>query len=458
MLAVLPFDWQAHDSYFVVAHLHYVLIGGVVLPLFAALYHWLPLLNGHRLSERVGRWVFGLTFGGFHVAFFPQHLLGLAGMPRRVYTYPEGLGWDGLNALSTAGAYAIGAGVLLLAWDVLRTVRRPEQPHGNPWRGATLEWVPAENFGTRSIPQVHTREPLWQQPTLAREVEDGRHWLPGSATGLRETLVTTPRKAALSHLIVLPGRSWLPVLAAFGTAAFFLLLTVKWVWTAHLFGLLAIASTLGWLWQTDRLPQARTAEIGSGVRVPVGAVRTRSHSWWATVILVVVDMTVFASMAFGHIHVGMRAETCPPPGASLPELSRLAWAVAGFGASAALVAALGPALAARALTLPRAALFVVPAAALAFGGFWALLAAHGSLLPKADAWSASIAALLSYVGLHSVLIGIFAGYLLVRAGAGLLTPRQRATYDNIALLWGCAAVQVLVVAALPHLLSESLVR
>jgi cytochrome c oxidase subunit I+III len=456
MLAVLPFDWQAHDSYFVVAHLHYVLIGGVVFPLFTALYHWLPLLNGHRLSERLGRWVFGLTFGGFHLAFFPQHLLGLAGMPRRVYTYPTGLGWDGLNLASTLGAYAIGAGVLLLAWDVLRTARRPDQPHGNPWHGATLEWVPSENFGTRSIPQVHTREPLWRQPGLAQEVEQGGHWLPGTATGGRETLVTTPRKAALSHLIVLPGPSWLPLLAALGTAGFFLLLTVKWLWTGHAFGLLAIACTLAWLWQTDRLPEARSAWIGTGVQVPVGAQRTRSHSWWATVILVVVDMTVFASMAFAHIHVGMRADTCPPPGAALPDLARLGWAVAAFGLSATLVGAVGPGLGRRALSLARAALCLVPAAALAAGGFWALLAAHHQLLPRADAWSGSLAALLSYVGLHIVLIGLFAAYLLARAGAGLLTPRQRASYDNTALLWWCAAAQAVVVAVLPHLLSEAL--
>jgi cytochrome c oxidase subunit I+III len=456
MLAVLPFNWQAHDTYFVVAHLHYALIGGVVFPLFAALYHWLPLLNGHVLSEKLGHWVFGLTFGGFHVAFFPQHLLGLAGMPRRVYTYEENLGWDGLNMVSTIGAYAIAAGVLLLAWDVLRTVRRPDKPHGDPWQGATLEWLPSENYATRSIPQVQAREPLWHQRGLATEVEQGRHWLPGTATGLRETLVTTPRKAELSHLIVLPGPSWLPLLAALGTAGFFLLLTVKWVWTAHAFGALAIGSTLAWLWQTDRLPDAGSAVIGAGVQVPIGARLTRSHSWWATVILVIVDMTVFASMAFAHMHVGMRAETCPPPGAALPDLSRLAWAVAGFGLSAALVGAAAPALNRRPLSMMRAALCFVPAAALAAAGFWALLAAHHALLPRADAWSASLAALLGYVGLHAVLIGIVTGYLLARAGAGLLTPRQRATYDNIALLWWCAMVQGVGVAVLPHLLSESL--
>jgi cytochrome c oxidase subunit I+III len=219
MLAVLPFDWQAHDSYFVVAHLHYVLFGGVVFPLFAALYHWLPLANGHRLSERLGRWVFGLTFVGFHVAFFPQHLLGLAGMPRRVYTYAAGLGWDGANLVSTIGAYMIAAGVALLAVDVARTLGRPKREHGDPWRAATLEWLPAEHFNTSSIPQVESHDPLWQQPSLHAEVTQGGHWLPTSVTGLRETLLTTPVRAALDRLVVLPGPSWLPLVAAIGTTS-----------------------------------------------------------------------------------------------------------------------------------------------------------------------------------------------------------------------------------------------
>jgi cytochrome c oxidase subunit I+III len=452
MVAVLPFDWQVHDTYFIVAHLHYVLVGGVVFPLFAALYHWLPLGNGHRLSERLGRWVFALVFGGFHLAFFPMHVVGLLGMPRRVYTYPAGLGWEPYNLASSLGAAALAAGVLLLAADVVRTVRRPQQPHGNPWSAATLEWVPSQNYAMRSIPQVESREPLWQRPTLVDEVTSGQHWLPGTATGARETLVTGPRGAELRHLIVLPGPSALPVVAAFGTAAFFLLLTVKWVATAFAFGLLALACILAWLWQTDRLPEARTAEVGDGVRVPIGAVRTASHSWWATVIVVLVDLTVFASMAFAHVHVALLADVCPPPGAALPPLERLLAACLAFGASGALLWAYGRPLGLRALHAGRTLALVVPAAALAVAGLVLLLGAHQAvdLVPRANAWSATVAALLSYVGLHAVLIAVLAGYLLARAGAGLLTVRQRATYDNAALLWWCGCAQGVVAALLPH--------
>ena len=180
MVAVLPFDAQVHDSYFVVAHLHYVLIGGVVMPLFAAIYYWLPLLDGHRLSERLGRWVAGLVVGGFHVAFFPMHIAGMLGMPRRVYTYDAGLGWEWPNAVSSLGAAMLGTGVALLLFDVVRTLRQAPRRHGDPWHAPTLEWLPAHDYGTRSIPEIRSRDPLWQQPGLADEVEQGRHWLPGT--------------------------------------------------------------------------------------------------------------------------------------------------------------------------------------------------------------------------------------------------------------------------------------
>jgi cytochrome c oxidase subunit I+III len=454
MVAVLPFDWQAHDSYFVVAHFHYVLIGGVVFPLFAALYHWLPLANGHRLSENLGRWVFALTFGGFHVAFFPMHLAGLWGMPRRVYTYPAGLGWDGVNLVSSLGAAAIGVGVALLTWDTVRTLRRPAREHGDPWRAATLEWVPAGDYATRSIPDVQGRDPLWQQPNLAAEVARGEHWLPGTATGLRETLVTGARDAGLRHLIVLPGSSWLPLLGALGTAGYFLLLTVKWVGTAHVFGVLAVGCTIAWLWQTDRLPAMAHARIGEQVRLPVGATGIASHSWWGTVIVVVVDLTVFASLAFAHVHVAMRALACPPPGADLPPAAPLIVSGAAFLLSPAVLWWFGRPLRHQAPKPWRAAV-LLPAAALALGACALLVGSHAEagLTPRAQAWSATLAALLAYVGLHAALVVLLAGYLAARVATGLLTPRQRATYDNSMLLWGCACVEGVVVAALPLLLA-----
>src|SRR5690606_13642647 len=123
MVAVIPFDWQAHDTYFIVAHLHYVLVGGMVFPLFAAFYYWMPFVSRRPLSERLGRWEFWLMFVGFNVSFFPMHLTGLAGMPRRVYTYADSYGWGMLNMVSTIGAYVIAAGVLVFLIDLARNCR-----------------------------------------------------------------------------------------------------------------------------------------------------------------------------------------------------------------------------------------------------------------------------------------------------------------------------------------------
>ena len=133
MVAVVPFDWQVHDTYFIVAHLHYVLFGGMVFPLFAAFYYWTPFASARRLSERLGRWVFGLMFAGLNVAFFPMHITGLAGMPRRVYTYGAGLGWDSLNMISTVGAFLIAAGMVVFLIDVARNFRLEIANAGNVW-------------------------------------------------------------------------------------------------------------------------------------------------------------------------------------------------------------------------------------------------------------------------------------------------------------------------------------
>ena len=452
MVAVLPFDWQVHDSYFIVAHLHYVLIGGMVFPIFAGLYYWAPIFNGHRLDERLARWVFGAMFGGFNLAFFPMHITGLLGMPRRVVTYADGLGWNFLNLLSTVGAFIFAAGVLLCFFDAWRTLRRPEQPHGNPWRAPTLEWLPSEEYGVRSVPQIGSREPLWDRPALPGEVEAGRHWLPGTLFGGRETLVTSPVRAELRHLLRLPGDGWLPLVAAVGTAGFFLLLTVSWVVTAFGFGLLSVAAIVLWLWQSDQAAPAETAQVGEGVTLPVGAVGRHSHSWWAMVILLCVDATVFASIAFAHIHVSMALDVCPPAGAVLPPWP---WALGSslllLAGSALLLWAqsrVGKGGAQTGLRLAMLAAMGCVAASFALD-----LGSHlqVGLSPKATAWGATVAALLAWQGLHAAVALSMGTYVLARSWSGKLLPRARATLDNTALQWHYLTAQGMALAALIRL-------
>src|SRR5688572_7339327 len=411
MLAALPFDWQAHDTHFVVAHLHYVLIGGMVFPLIAALYHWIPLVNGHCMSERAARWIFGLMFVGFNITFFPMHIAGLLGMPRRVASYAPDLGLSGWNLASSVGAFMLAAGFAGFFIDLARTLRRRSQPAGNPWSAATLEWLPNGAFGARSIPDVHSSEPLWAQPQLMHEVPAGRHWLPGSVTGGRETLVTRARSATPWHVLPLPGDSPWPVLAAAGTAGFFLLLTVGWTLPAWACGVLAVAAIMRWLWQLDRAPQPASGAIGAGVRVPVRAHGRGTPAWYGTLVLVVVNATVFASMLFAHVHVSLQATVCPPPGAQLPDASAL-WSAAAAAAigSAALV------FAQRASALGRSRARVIAALVIATvggaGAFACMLSAFAAsgLNPRAEAWSATVGGLLGLQGVHAVallLIGVW---------------------------------------------------
>jgi cytochrome c oxidase subunit 1 len=171
MLATVPVDWQVHDSYFVVAHFHYVLYGGSVMGIFAGAYYWFPKMTGRLLSERLGRWHFWLTIVGLNLTFFPMHFLGLLGMPRHVYTYPASAGWGDLNLSATVGAMILGISVLIFAWNILVSAQHGRIAGNDPWDAWTLEWAtssppPPYNFAT--IPVVHSRRPLWD----AKQAQD----------------------------------------------------------------------------------------------------------------------------------------------------------------------------------------------------------------------------------------------------------------------------------------------
>jgi cytochrome c oxidase subunit I len=162
-VAAFPFDWQAQDSYFVVAHFHYVLMGGATFALFAALFYWWPKLFGRMLDEKLGQLTFWLFFIGFNVAFQPQHLLGLMGMQRRTYTYPDERIWNTYNLISSLGSYVMALGILVFVWNVIVTRRRGPRAGNDPWLANTLEWYatsppPAHNFD--SVPYVTSARPL----------------------------------------------------------------------------------------------------------------------------------------------------------------------------------------------------------------------------------------------------------------------------------------------------------
>jgi cytochrome aa3-600 menaquinol oxidase subunit 1 len=166
MLGTVPADYQLHNTYFLVAHFHNVLIGGVLFGMLAAMHYWWPKMFGHTLDERSGRWAFWLFFSGFWVTFTPQYLLGLQGMPRRIYTYPAGLGWTALNQISTLGAFVMGAAFIVLVYSIAYSALHARRDvTGDPWDGRTLEWSlpsPAPEYNFAAIPQVGDRDAWWE--------------------------------------------------------------------------------------------------------------------------------------------------------------------------------------------------------------------------------------------------------------------------------------------------------
>jgi cytochrome c oxidase subunit 1 len=203
MLALPPFTAQAHDTYFVVAHFHYVMGGGALLAFFAAAYHWLPKMTGRMLDERLGKWVFGFVVGGFHLVFFPQHFLGLLGMPRRIQTYGDGLGWSMYNLLSTAGTFVMGVGLALFIYSFVAMFRRGQVAGNDPWDGRTLEWA------TSSPP------PYYNFPSTPVVTGIDAHWeakYPGTMHDHDEE--PYPFKEDPKHGIHMPGQSWYPFIMA----------------------------------------------------------------------------------------------------------------------------------------------------------------------------------------------------------------------------------------------------
>lgn len=243
MVASVPFDTQVHDTYFVVAHFHYVLIGGAVFPLIGAVYYWFPKMTGRMMSETLGRISFWLIFVGFHLTFFPMHILGLQGMPRRIYTYQPEMPWAGLNLFVSLSAVVLATGFLVFFIDIVRSFAKGRPAGNNPWGAATLEWAtpsPPPPFNFRSIPVVGSRDPLWENtgelPVVA-----------GMRVDRREILVTSVVAALPEAREASPTDSVWPFWAAIATS-------IMLIWSmfspwAVVWGSIPIAVALiGWFW------------------------------------------------------------------------------------------------------------------------------------------------------------------------------------------------------------------
>ncbi|MDQ6679317.1 MAG: cytochrome c oxidase subunit I [Acidobacteriota bacterium] len=243
MLAAIPLDLQVHDTFFVVAHFHYVLIGGALFPLFGAFHHWFPKLTGRMLNERLAKLEFWVLFIGFNLTFFPMHILGLKGMTRRVYTYAAEMGWQPANLLATAGAFVILTGGILFIVNVVRSLRQGAVAGSNPWDASTLEWAadsPPARYNFVNLPVVDSVTPLWDAP-------EQRTVVTGTRNDRREVLATSLMDGAPQFRLVLPGPSIWPFLTAlgFGIGLSGSVFQFGWYYLAMALGAIGL---VGWFW------------------------------------------------------------------------------------------------------------------------------------------------------------------------------------------------------------------
>jgi cytochrome c oxidase subunit I+III len=457
MLAMAPFDFQAHDTFFVVAHLHTVLIGGSIFPIAAGVYYFFPFVTGKVLSDRLGRVAFWLMFVGFNVTFVPMHLTGLRGMVRRVYTYPADLGFDTLNLVSSIGAFILAAGILVFVWDVIRPRGTQAYSARNPWRAGTLEWLaemPSKPWGVRSIQEIDSRYPLWDQPDFLQHVDEGRFYLPDAEEGRRETLVTTPVDARPVQCLRVGGNSFLPLVAAIFTGGVFVFSTFHWWWLALASGVLALASVLTWAWTgTAHIPEKTTKDVGLGLTLPLYVSGTGSVGWWAMFITMLGDMTAFVSIVFGYFFYWTARPDFPP---DMPAGPGTFWPSVGL---ALLLASWLLTIGTRQWNRRNSSLLFYAASCLAvvsaIAGAAALITGPWTtgLDPARHVYDATVWVLVAWTVAHVGAGVVMQLYCAARRAAGRMTARHDQDAVNVTLYWHflalTAAIAVAVIAGFP---------
>lgn len=331
MLALAPFNWQVHDTHFVVAHFHYVLVGGMFFPLMAGVYYWLPHFSGRLPSHSLSRWGFWLVFIGFNVTFLIMHLTGLLGMPRRIYTYDAGLGWDLPNLVSSLGGFIMAGGIALCLLDIILHFRFGEKANTtNPWGADTLEWatsLPPSAYNFVSLPKCASRHPLWDNPDLPQTIAEGRHGLTAIDHGRRETWGTDPLTGRVREIIHLPGNSWLPFFAALAVAGVCLSLLTKVYWLGLIMTVVSVVLLLRWSWENGAHPNA-----APDARVVEGdpPLHSRTHDGpglWGMGVTLLANGSLFLAMLFGWFYLWTVAPAWQLP--TQPPLHFAPWLASG---------------------------------------------------------------------------------------------------------------------------------
>jgi cytochrome c oxidase subunit I len=257
MVAAVPLDLQLNETYFIVAHLHYVLLGINVFPVVGGIYYWFPKFFGRMMNETLGKWSFWVMFIGFNLGFFPMHVAGLLGMPRRIYTYAPHMGWSFVNMVTTIGSFLFAAGILIFLVNIVVSLRRGATAAANPWDAPTLEWAvasPAPVYNFAVIPFIASRHPLWEnrldEGAGRSSLEQGYLLMEG-----RETIGTTPLDALPDVILKMPDDSYTPFFVGLFSALAFVGLLLHSRDFTVLMALACSLSLMVWLWPRKNLIQ-----------------------------------------------------------------------------------------------------------------------------------------------------------------------------------------------------------
>ncbi len=454
MLAIVPFNWQAHDTAFVTAHLHYVLIGGFLFPMLAGLYYWLPRLTARLSHQILGRLGFWLVFIGFNVTFLVMHLTGLLGMPRRVHTYATGLGWDWPNLVSSIGSFILAFGFAAVLIDVALAIFLGKRSPRNPWRSNTLEWavpVPTPSYNFASVPHVESREPLDKHGKLAVLLAEGEGYLARARDNLRETMGVSSGPGRASEVIVVPGNSWLPFMTAAVTGVFFLAVLFGFYVSAILPMLVVVALAWRWAAEIGSKTDLGLLDIGRGRRAFAHHESRDPPGWWGSIITLVANATFFVSLLFGFAFLATVAPGWPPPVLFQPSL--IAGAGVVFGVFIALIAeAIAFRRAAREALSGSFAYFVAASVMALVVAALAIFVWRGGVDPAAHAYGATIVVLVVYGCVHGVIAALMLVFVGLRIASGHVSP-ARLLEPRVARHWlryGCAVIAIAtVVVALP---------
>jgi cytochrome c oxidase subunit I+III len=443
MVAAIPFDQQVTDTYFIVAHFHFVIFGAAVFPILGGLYFWFPKVTGRMYHEGTGVVSFWLTFIGTALTFFPMHILGLIGMPRREYTYPSGMGWTGLNLVESIGAYILAAGLVLIVVNLARSLFRGPVAGPDPWSAPTLEWAttsppPAYNFAV--IPAVTSPYPMWDPEDRAQD----RRALDTGARVFEEG-EQTPTSSVLdgdwAEVLEPPSRSGKPIVFALVLSAVFTMLLLEhWV-TAGVFAAIGVL-VLVW-WHAD--------EAGAAVRrhisLPLGV--------WGMVMLIFTEGSLFVTLLGSYWYLRFHDTQWPPPGVPDPSVALPLGMTGVLLASAVVVVLAAQAAVAGRASFARGLLASALVVQLAYLAVQVLLFRHDLLdfSPRDHAYGSIYFGLIVLHHAHVVAGVLLSGALLAKLAGGLTSYRVTGV-RAAAWYWcfvGAIAVPVVLTQVSPSL-------